>query len=183
MKINIFYSWQSSTNETYNKRFIRKCIDKAVIEINRSNQFQGIDINVTDATRGESGSPEVASTIIDNKIPNCDIFIADLSVVNYLEEDIIDLIKSKWPTYKHKFYQNNNVLHEYGVAIPIISRKRIIGILNNAYGSPFEDENTIPFDIKHVRFPIEYNYTQNTTKEELEKSKKRVNFNIERSFD
>ena len=65
---------------------------------------------------------------------------------------------------KYKPFQNNNVINEHGVASNAIGVSKIIGVLNNAYGSPNENPQNIPFDIRHMRFPIEYLYSIRTKK-------------------
>lgn len=161
MKLKIFYSWQTETDTTYNKNFILRCIDKAVKNLNRKPEFKDVEFIVQEGVKGEPGSPGVASKISDERIPNCDIFIADLSVVNQIGRF------AKW-IQKHvdkKIFrpaQNNNVINEYGIATNAIGVQKIIGVLNNAYGSPNENPNNIPFDIRHLRFPVSYTYSSKT---------------------
>jgi len=84
MEITIFYSWQTSTDTKYNKNFINKCLEKAIKKINTKPEFKNVKFKLIEAIRGEPGSPPVAAKIIDERIPNSDIFIADLSVINRL---------------------------------------------------------------------------------------------------
>ncbi|WP_294079559.1 hypothetical protein [Proteiniphilum sp. UBA5384] len=156
MKITIFYSWQSTTGGRYNRNFINDCIEGAITKIKKNPDFQNIHFEIQEGVTGESGSVAVASVITDKRIPNCDIFIADLSVINWVPG---------WKKYlkniigdKYKPHQNNNVILEYGVAVNSLGVERIIGILNNKFGSPNENQDNIPFDIRHLRFPIEYSY-------------------------
>jgi hypothetical protein len=164
MELTIFYSWQTSTDTKYNKTFINKCIEKAIKKIKVKPEFQNVKFTLIEAIRGEPGSPPLASKIIDERIPNCDIFIADLSVINRLPwilRKVVELFKVKFePT------QNNNVINEHGVAANAIGYGKIIGILNKAYGSPHDNPENIPFDLRHLRFPIEYNYTKKSKDKE-----------------
>lgn len=160
MKIKIFYSWQATTERRYNRSFIATCIDKAVKKLKRKPDFKDIDFEILDGVRGEPGSPAVASKIIDDRIPSSDIFIADLSVVNnisIIQKKVRSIIGDKF-----KPYQNNNVINEHGVAVNAIGIERIIGILNTEYGSPHENPENIPFDLRHLSFPIEYKYSKKT---------------------
>ncbi|HPG32207.1 MAG TPA: hypothetical protein PLM34_00030 [Lentimicrobium sp.] len=161
MKITIFYSWQTSTDTKYNKNFILTCIEKAVKILERKPEFQGVDFVVLEGIRGEPGSSPVASTITDERIPNSDIFIADLSVTNQLS-NISKFIQRIFDKRKFRPYQNNNVINEHGVASNAIGTNRIIGVLNRAYGSPKNNPENIPFDLRHLRFPIEYKYCKKT---------------------
>ncbi|MGM5631088.1 hypothetical protein O2K51_09310 [Apibacter raozihei] len=167
MKINIFYSWQSTTSTVYNKNFIRKCIDKAIKNLKNKPELKGVEYYINDSVRGEPGSPPVAGKIFE-RVKECEIFIADLSVVNNEQSWLIRLIRRfKWA--KLKPFQNNNVIMEYGVAYSELGVERIIGVLNSFYGSPNDNPDNIPFDIRHLRFPIEYNYSKNKNKDKVQK--------------
>lgn len=168
MKLKIFYCWQTTTNTKFNKNFIFNCIEKSVKNLKRRPEFKNVDFIILDGIRGEPGSPSVASKITDDRIPNCDIFIADLSVVNYIAK--FKQVALRVLGEKFKPFQNNNVINEYGVASNAIGVARIIGVLNSYYGSPNENPDNIPFDLRHLRFPIEYNYSEkNEDKEGAQK--------------
>lgn len=160
MKIKIFYSWQTTTNAKYNKNFIFSCIEKAVKKVNKKPELMDVEFIILEGVRGEPGSPQVASKITDERIPNSDIFIADLSVVNHIN-DFKKFVR-KIVNDKFKPFQNNNVINEHGVANNAIGLEKMIGVLNSAYGSPNENPENIPFDLRHIRFPIEYNYSEKT---------------------
>ena len=166
MKITIFYSWQSTTETKYNRSFISECIKGAIKNIKTIPEYNSVEFVLQDAIRGESGQVPVADTIINKRIPNCDIFIADLSVTN---SDTIDLLGDKY-----KPFQNNNVILEYGVAINAIKLERIIGVLNNQFGSPNKNPDNIPFDIRHLRFPIEYRFSDENETEKTEIKKQLI---------
>jgi hypothetical protein len=158
MKLKIFYSWQLETDTRCNKNFILTCIEKTIRNLNRKPEFKDVEFIIQEGVKGEPGSPGVASKINDERIPNCDIFIADLSVVNQIGKF------TKWiqKNFDKKIFrpsQNNNVINEYGIATNAIGIEKIIGVLNNIYGSPNENPNNIPFDIRHLRFPVSYTYS------------------------
>jgi hypothetical protein len=166
MKITIFYSWQSTTDTKYNKNFISDCIKEAIKKIKQIPDFSSVEFDNQDGVREEAGSPAVADKI-DERIVASDIFIADLSVVNFsnkFQQFIRKLIGDKY-----KPFQNNNVIKEYGVAKQSIGVERIIGVLNNKYGSPKKNPDNIPFDIRHLRFPIEYFLSKKNDKSEVKK--------------
>ena len=167
MKLRIFYSWQTTTDKTYNKNFISTAIEKAVKNIRRKPEFKDVEFEVQNGINREPGSPQVASKIIDDRIPKCDIFIADLSVVNQVNWFTKWIMKNTGTEFKP--FLNNNVIIEYGVAVNSIGIEKIIGVLNRAYGSPHDNPDNIPFDIKHLKFPIEYEYSSKT--QDYEKSK------------
>lgn len=168
MEIKIFYSWQTNTNTKYNKNFIYSSIEKAIKKTKAKPEFASIDFKLLEGVRGESGSPPVASKINDERIPDCDIFIADLSVVNKIPSLVRTILKLFG--YNLKPAQNNNVINEHGVAYNALGYEKIIGVLNEVFGSPNDNPDNIPFDIRHLRFPIEYNYSKKTKNREKSQS-------------
>ncbi|MDD4438272.1 MAG: hypothetical protein PHS04_09590 [Tissierellia bacterium] len=168
MKLKIFYSWQSADTK-HNKNFISVCIKDAVKKIKQIPDFKKIEIEVTDAIRDEVGQVAVADTIIQKVIPNCDIFIADLT-----GHKINKLVR--W-IFKTKTAPNPNVMAEYGVALNSLGKQRIISVINTSYnGSPKDEANSeiIPFDLRHDRFPTEFNYSSQNEVQKAEIKKKLV---------
>ncbi len=169
MKIKIFYSWQLTTDAKYNKNFISDCIKNAITKIKQLPDFKNIDFEIKDAVRGESGQVAIADTIIQKIIPNSDILIADLTAnkVNKV---------ANW-LFKTKPVPNANVMTEYGVALRSFGKQRIISVLNTSYnGSPTDKNNAeiIPFDLRHDRFPTEYNFSKKTESQKAEIKKRLV---------
>jgi hypothetical protein len=171
MKLTLFFSWHS-TQTKYNKNFILSCIDKATKKISKTPEFKDAEFEVLEGVRGEPGSPQVAAKIIDERIPNCDVFIADLSVVN--PEPRVSKVVNWFIRRKPKLFQNNNVIYEHGVATNAIGLERIVGVLNTEYGSPNGNPDNIPFDLRHIRFPIEYRYSERTNQSERERVQKEL---------
>lgn len=168
MKLKIFYSWQSADTK-HNKNFISVCIKDAVKKIKKIPDFKKIEIEVTDAIRDEVGQVAVADTIIQKVIPNCDIFIADLT-----GHKINKLVR--W-IFKTKTAPNPNVMAEYGVALNSLGKQRIISVINTSNnGSPKDEDNSeiIPFDLRHDRFPTEFNYSSQNEVQKAEIKKKLV---------
>jgi len=156
MKVKIFYSWQS-TDVEHNKKFIYSCIRGAVKKINRTPEFKNIDFEITDAIRSEPGQIAIADSIIQKIIPDCDIFIADLTAnrINWIAR----FISRSTPV------PNPNVMTEYGVALNSLNKERIISVINiSTNGSPRNNSAIIPFDIRQDRFPIEYDYSRKNEK-------------------
>src|SRR5688572_8899193 len=137
MKLRIFYSWQTDTDPKDNRYFISSCIEKAVNRLTKSPEFSNIEFEILDGVRGLPGSPRIASTITDERIPSSDIFIADLSIVNNVN-GFIKFLQNIFGT-KFKAQINNNVINEHGVALNALGLPKIIGVLNSQYGSPKGD--------------------------------------------
>lgn len=165
MKINIFYSWQSTTDATYNRNFIKSSIEKAIKKVKNKPETKGIEFQIIDSVRGLPGTPAVADNIFE-RIKDCEIFIADLSVVN--KQSGLEKFASFISKKNFKPFQNNNVLLEYGVAQGKLGLERIICVLNSHYGSPNDNPENIPFDVRHLRFPIEYKYSNIKDKEKVQ---------------
>lgn len=129
----IFYSWQSDLPGDNTRYFIRKCIDNAISLARKSEM---IEATRDEATSGKTGSPDIVSSIYE-KIDQCDLFIADLSLC----------YSSETKDGKNKKSPNPNVLIELGYAVHSIGWERIICFCNTDYGSISD----LPFDIQHNR--------------------------------
>lgn len=131
----IFYSWQSDLPKGCNLNGIRQSLRNAANEI--ENNIENIRIELDEATRNTSGSPNIPLTIFD-KIDSCDVFICDVTTINHDNSD-----NRKMP--------NPNVLIELGYAISALGWGRIIMVFNTNYGS-FPDD--LPFDIDRHRTTV-----------------------------
>jgi hypothetical protein len=136
MKLKVFYSWQSDLPNKSNRQFIMDCLEKAMESIHKDN-FSISDWSIESDSRGETGTPELASAIF-SKIDQCDIFIADVSIINHDSD--------------HRKVCNPNVLIELGYASSKLGWEKILCVYNLIYGR-IED---LPFDIRH-RKPLIYN--------------------------
>jgi hypothetical protein len=132
-QIAIFWSWQLDSLAKDNRNFIEDCIERAVKQINKSD---AILIKIDRDTKNVGGTPVIADTIL-TKIRSSDIFIWDATLVYT----------------KPRPAPNPNVLLELGYAIAVLGDKRLIGIMNTA-GRP--SPGSLPFDLKHRRWPIQY---------------------------
>jgi hypothetical protein len=135
MKLKIFYSWQSDLPNNTNRGFINTCIEKALKEIYKTNEVIS-EFKIDSDSRDDEGTPDLVSSIF-SKIDSCDIFIADISIINQ------DANTRKTP--------NPNVLIELGYASSKIGWEKTICVFNSDFGII---EN-LPFDIRN-RKPIIY---------------------------
>jgi hypothetical protein len=135
MKVSIFYSWQSDLPNNKNRGLISDCIDKTTKQLLKTcSQITAFELE-TDS-RNESGTPDLAKSIFD-KIDTCDIFIADISIINSKTSE--------------RLTPNPNVLIELGYAAKVIGWSNIICV----YNSEFAKVEDLPFDIK-FRKPLIY---------------------------
>ena len=81
--VKIFYSWQSVLPNSETRGFIQSCIDAAA-KVLRDTVYIEADRD----TKGEYGTPDIAESIF-SKIDDCDIFVADVSIVNSMSLRIL----------------------------------------------------------------------------------------------
>lgn len=139
----IFFSWQSDLPSGVNRRLIENAINK-VLET-RKKESVHLDESVDRDTDGTMGSPDIVATVL-NKIDNCSVFVADISLINLESE------KKRTP--------NPNVMLELGYAIKTVGWDNVILVFNEAYG----DISQIPFDLRQKRI-FKYNLLSGHTKQ------------------
>ncbi|WP_125958890.1 hypothetical protein [Sphingomonas koreensis] len=100
-------------------------------------------------TAGVPGSPPLVETIF-SKVDRATAFLSDLSYVGTRADG--------------RRMPNPNVLLEHGWALRALSWRRIISVMNVAYGHP--DEHPMPFDLQHFRRPILYDCPDDASNEQ-----------------
>lgn len=122
----IFLSWESDRHECRN--FVLSALEKL------PNKLSGLTtINVDRDTYKVPGSPDIGDTIFE-KIDRCDLFVADVTLINSKESKI-------------RLTPNPNVMIELGYAIKSLGWDHIILLQCKDYG----DIEELPFDINHRR--------------------------------
>jgi hypothetical protein len=144
----IFFSWQADTDRKTGKNLVHRALEAALVQLHSEADVEDADRSEASAdekhevdmdTKGVPGSPSIVDTIFA-KIDVAAVFVADLTfVANRLDG---------------RPMPNPNVLIEYGWALKSRSDARVIALMNTAYGEP--TEKSMPFDIRHKRFPITY---------------------------
>lgn len=137
MEMTIFFSWQSDIKNEINQSFIQDALESVTSHI-RDDDSISIDPVIDRDTKNIPGTPDINLTIFE-KIDNCKIFIADVTIIN-----------SK---HKGRKTPNPNVLIELGYALKALDSKNILLVLNTAYGKPEE----LPFDLRPKRV-VDYYY-------------------------
>ncbi len=118
----IFYSWQSDIDET--KKYVGHRLDNAVRQVD--------DWEVETATRNVPGAPDISATIL-SKIEKCDLFLADVSIIN--------------PGADGREMSNPNVMYELGYAMAIKGQDNLILIADKST----TNRDNLPFDIHNRR--------------------------------
>lgn len=157
--MNIFYSWQSDLTDKYNRNFIEDCLKAAIRKFNKNYNITSFSpVRVDKNTQGLSGTPNIADTIF-KKIEQSAAFIGDISYISNAER---------------KKVSNPNVMIEMGYAFSCLGDSKVINIINTHYG----DANELPFDLKHKRWPIQYNFNPLTSTEDKKIQKEHLTNSI-----
>jgi len=139
MAQHIFFSWQSDTDDDVGRYFIEACMKAAIKVVKADADLDPADreLKVDRDTRDVPGLPPILDTIF-LKIDRAAAFLSDLTYVATRKNG--DLVP------------NSNVCIEHGYALKARTWRRMIAVMNTAFGSP--DDHELPFDLKHVRRPI-----------------------------
>jgi hypothetical protein len=146
MPQHVFFSWQSDTPNRLARNFVESCLERAIGELKADAEVDLADreIKVDRDTRNVPGSPPIMETIFA-KIDEAAVFLADLT---YVSERI-----------GGKKAPNPNVCIEHGYALRALGWRRVIAVMNTAFGDPKAHE--LPFDLRHARWPIQFELADN----------------------
>lgn len=131
--ITIFYSWQSDLPNNKTRGFIESCIESAVKSLRNT-----VMVKAERDTDGVSGTPDIVQTIF-SRIDNCDLFIADVSIVGMYNPEI--------KPERIKLVPNPNVMLELGYAAGVLGWENVLCFRNTDFGGKGE----FPFDLEHRR--------------------------------
>ena len=158
-EFKVFFSWQSDLSAYKTKRFIEEAITVA------KKQLEGIiEVVPDEATRERLGSPDITHTIFE-KIDQCNLFIADVSVVGSYTKDKDE---------GNRFFPNPNVLLELGYAAGVLTWERCICLANTEFGSL----DQLPFDLNHRRITA-YSFEDGDKKNEVKRIARIIKSTIE----
>jgi hypothetical protein len=148
----IFFSWQSDTPPLTGRNFVERALTRAIDQLAADVELEEAvrDLEVDRDTKGVPGSPKIVDTIF-SKIDTAEAFVGDMSFVGRRPNG--DPIP------------NPNVLIEYGWALKSLSHDRVVTLMNTAYGKP--DPATLPFDMRHMRFPIDYDLPEDAAPDQI----------------
>lgn len=138
----IFFSWQSDRPKSEGRNLIERALEQAIKQLSRDLEIQEAvrdEIKVDSDTKNVPGSPKIFDTILE-KIEKAAVVIADVTYVGTRPNG--------HPT------PNPNVLIEFGYALKSIGDRRIILVMNTAYGEPKRED--MPFNLLAHRRPITY---------------------------
>jgi hypothetical protein len=156
----VFYAWQSDTLERLNRHLIRFALNWAAKSISGAPAVSA-RVRIDADTEDVLGHVPVTGTIL-GKIAACDAFVPDLTFVAMTEAG--------------KLVPNPNVMLEYGYALRAKSHSVMIPVMNSSYGTA---EN-LPFDMAHLRHPLQYCLPATATKAERRAVRKALTEEFER---
>ena len=130
---NIFYSWQTDSDQGLNRYFIEDCLKRAITTLNRDDLS---DLVIDRDTKNVAGMPDIGHTVLE-KIAKSTVVVADLTLINPAAVRRPD----------ERPVSNPNVLFELGYAFGTLGPKAMIGVFNTASGN-VED---LPFDLRPKR--------------------------------
>lgn len=148
-EFKVFFSWQSDLPANQTTRFIEDSI-----EIAKSLLPDSIVLLPDEATRNRLGTPDITNSIFE-KIDDCDLFIADVSIVGKYS---LPIEEGEEPIIK--YLPNPNVLLELGYAAARLTWDRCICLANTKFGAIAH----LPFDLNHRRI-TDFCYEGSTRKQ------------------
>lgn len=165
----VFYSWQSDLPGSHNRNFIEGAIEAALKQLNARSEIEVSprpELALDKDTMGVPGSPPITETIVQ-KIKDCSVFVGDLS---FVAQSLPQIVSEEKPV---KYSPNSNVVIEHTHALDFHGVGRIIAVANEAYGGPLK-EDSLPFNLRHRKWPIRYRLGPETTPEEKQAARKQL---------
>ncbi len=167
--VKVFWAWQSDLPGRISRFIIRDALDEAITELKETSDVEEppeearrADIHLDHDTKDVTGMPSVADTILE-KIRAATVFVGDVTPVG--SGPPIQTPEGQKPG---RPLMNPNVAIEMGFALHSLTDKNVVAVLNLEYGGA----DSLPFDIKHKRWPITYRLVEGATKEEILAQKK-----------
>lgn len=159
MSNRIFFSWQIDTPTSVGRNFIRSALDEACKRLAADTTIEEAvrGLEVDSDTQGVAGQPPIVETIF-KKIDSAQVYVADMTFVGSRLDG--------------RLTPNPNVLIEYGWALKGGPYERVICIANTAYGEISGE--SLPFNMRHVKWPITYSLSDSASSEEKRKEKERL---------
>ena len=157
--MKIFWSWQSDHPGKISRHLIREALELAVVSLNEELDIEEPERTVTldHDRKGVPGSPDLANVILE-KIRESAAFVADVTPVG------------ETPSDPPKKLMNSNVAIELGYALHTVTDRRLIMVMNTAYGTRAD----LPFDLQHKAGPIFYKLGPDAHNEEIKEARKQL---------
>jgi hypothetical protein len=157
--MKIFWSWQSDHDGKISRHLVREALELAAANMNEDLAVEEPEreVSVDHDRKGVPGSPDLAAVILE-KIRTSDVFVADVTPVGATANE------------PPKKLMNPNVAIELGYALHNITDRRLIMVMNSAFGS----HTDLPFDLKHKAGTIFYELKPGAGKDEIQTVRKKL---------
>lgn len=151
MASTVFFSWQSDTPGREGRNFLEQALTKALFQLAEDGQLEEAarDLELDKDTKDVSGSPPIVETIF-GKIDRALAVVCDVTFITDRGDG--------------RMSPNPNVLIEYGWALKSRGHARVITVMNEAFGPA--SETSLPFDMRHLRWPIRYSLPSGASSDE-----------------
>lgn len=168
--MKVFWSWQSDRDPKLHHYFVRDAIKEACKLIASDPDYEEADRPEVDHdTKGVSGSPDIASTIL-GKIASANVFIADMTPVGITDPATLRPGVEEKKRSEPKFLQNPNVMSELGYAERALTTSRILLVANGAH---YPGAQALPFDWRHRSGAKTFMLADGATNTEIAAERKR----------
>lgn len=157
--MKIFWSWQSDHDGKISRHLVREALELAAASLNEDLAVEEPEreVSVDHDRKGVPGSPDLAAVILE-KIRTSDVFAADVTPVGTTANE------------PPKKLMNPNVAIELGYALHTITDRRLIMVMNSAFGSRAD----LPFDLQHKAGPIFYELKPGAGNEQIKTVRKKL---------
>lgn len=167
--MKVFWSWQSDRDPKLHHYFVRDAIKEACKLIASDPYYEEADRPEVDHdTKGVTGSPDIASTIL-GKIASANVFIADMTPVGMTDPATLQPGVEEEKRSEPKFLQNPNVMSELGYAERALTTSRILLVANGAH---YPGAQALPFDWRHRSGAKTYVLPDGATKADIAAERK-----------
>ena len=159
MASTVFFSWQSDTPNRVGRGFLERALTAALALLAGDGELEEAarEVELDRDTKDVAGSPPVVDTIF-GKIDAAAAVVCDVTFVATRGGG--------------KSSPNPNVLIEYGWALKSRAHSRVITVMNAAFGAP--SEVSLPFDMRHLRWPVTYDLPSDAPAERKSAELKRL---------
>lgn len=163
--MKVFWAWQSDHPGEISRYVIREALKQAIEHLKETpdieeppEEARRRDLHLDHDTEGMTGMPSVGDAILA-KIAGSTVVVCDVTPVGTTPP-----IPCNEGDKPGRPLMNPNVAIELGYAIGKLGDAAVIGVMNLAFGGT----DTLPFDIKHKKWPVMYSLVEGSTKPEIE---------------
>lgn len=163
--MKVFWAWQSDHPGEISRYVIREALKQAIEHLKEapdidepSEEARRRDLHLDHDTQNVTGMPSVGDTIFA-KIAVSTVVVCDVTPVGTTPP-----IPGNEGEKPGRPLMNPNVAIELGYALGKLGDSAVIGVMNLAFGGT----DSLPFDVKHKKWPVIYSLVDGAQKPEIE---------------